>query len=391
MAYIYAKINKNTLKFIREQRKISYDYIYKKTKFPKEKIETWEDLEKNKYPTINQAKQLAECYHVPFAGLYMNAKDINTTHLPMFKNFRRFTNSIDDESSMNLAIIDVMLARDFFIEAKKQLKEELPSLNVHINTIDVVTFAKNLHEYLNIDINKQFRFNSRRQFFLYLRQLIEKKGVFVQGFSGVNLEVMRGFAVYDPFLPIIGINNTDRYPAKSFSMIHELVHIIQRTSSMCDDMFSSNIKEEVFCNAIAGEVLVPTNILKKIYSDISEVDLITLDDIAQHFSVSAEVIARKFLDCGICSPVWYRSTTQKLAERLEKQKQEERATRKLLGKGIPRNMAREAIDKTSTEMCSILGKGYINGIFDKKDVAGYIGIKEKHIEKFIGEVLKWNI
>jgi len=36
--YVYAKINKETLRYIREQKMISFDYIARTAKFPEEKI-----------------------------------------------------------------------------------------------------------------------------------------------------------------------------------------------------------------------------------------------------------------------------------------------------------------------------------------------------------------
>ena len=48
--YIYARINKNTLKYIREKKAVSFDYIEKITKFSQEKISAWENgLEKISY------------------------------------------------------------------------------------------------------------------------------------------------------------------------------------------------------------------------------------------------------------------------------------------------------------------------------------------------------
>ena len=52
-------------------------------------------------------------------------------------------------------------------------------------------------------------------------------------------------------------------------------------------------------------------------------------------------------------------------------------------------MTREAIDRTSTALCKTLLHGYSEGYFDKADVSRAIGIGEKHIDKFVGEVLKW--
>ena len=60
MAYVYARVNKHTLKFIRTQRNISFEYITRISKFTRDKVEQWENIESDKWPTINQAKALAK-------------------------------------------------------------------------------------------------------------------------------------------------------------------------------------------------------------------------------------------------------------------------------------------------------------------------------------------
>ena len=62
--YIYARINKDTLRFIREKKAISFDYVTRITKFKEEKIVLWENDESGKFPTINQAKSNPQkCLH----------------------------------------------------------------------------------------------------------------------------------------------------------------------------------------------------------------------------------------------------------------------------------------------------------------------------------------
>lgn len=124
--YVYAHINKETLRYIRERRAISFDYISRITKFPEAKVTLWEDESSGKFPTINQAKAIAKCYRIPFAGLYMNFSDINVKHLPQMRNLRTLPNVAVDNSALNLAIADILSARELLIESKKELKE-IPS------------------------------------------------------------------------------------------------------------------------------------------------------------------------------------------------------------------------------------------------------------------------
>ena len=58
-ALVYAKVNKETLRFIRDKKQVSFDYIERIAKFPESKITLWEDETSDKLPTINQDKKLA--------------------------------------------------------------------------------------------------------------------------------------------------------------------------------------------------------------------------------------------------------------------------------------------------------------------------------------------
>ena len=42
-ALVYAKVNKETLRFIRDKRQVSFDYIQRITKNPEAKIIMWEE------------------------------------------------------------------------------------------------------------------------------------------------------------------------------------------------------------------------------------------------------------------------------------------------------------------------------------------------------------
>ena len=393
MAYIYAKINKNTLRFIRDNKQVSFDYIERIAKFPKSKIILWEDDNSGKYPTIKQAKLLAQCYRVPFAGFYMNSEDINIKHLPRLINKRTMLGGFDDDSAVNLALLDLINNRDFYIEAKQFLKEQIPVFNFHIpDHLPPTEWANRIRKHFGINLIEQYRMTSRRKFFLYLREKIETGGIFIQGFQKVDPAVLRGVAIVDDLMPIIGINDEDRYPAKSFSIIHELVHIIKRTSSICNDMFDSSPLdyEEVFCNAVAGEVLVPEAALESVTNIYTTFLIEDVDSLANKFSVSSEVIARRLYDIGKCNKAWYEQIRNELALRFSTERENMKAAVKMgLSDGPKRNMSREAIDRTSTSMCDILLRGFSEGIFDKADIASHIGIGQKHINKFVSEVMGW--
>ena len=392
-AHVYAKVNKETLRFIRDKKQVSFDYIERHARFPESKIILWEDEASNKLPTINQAKKLALCYRVPFAGFYMNSSDINVKHLPSIINKRTMLGAANDNSAVNLALLDLINERDFYIETKETLGEKIPAFDLQISdALSATEWARIIRDFFDIKLSEQYRFSSRRKFFLYLREKVEAKGIFIQGFQKVDVGTLRGVAIVDDSMPIIGINDEDRYPAKSFSILHELVHIIKRTSSICNDMFGSNSldAEEVFCNAVAGEALVPRVALFSVTKNYSQYTIEDVDSIANKFSVSSEVIARRLYDTGKRGKVWYEQISAELARRFQTEKESLKVAVKMgLKEGPKRNMSREAVDRTSTFLCDALLKGYSEGLFDKADISAHIGVGQKHVNKFVSEVMGW--
>ena len=386
--YVYARINKETIKFIRETKAITLDYVSRITKYPSSKIEIWENSDAEKYPTIKQAKAIAKCYRVPFAGLYMNANDINIKHLPKVRNLRTLPDTTLDNSALNLAIIDVLSARDLLIDSKIALHENMSPFAIQaVDSEDVNQWAKTIREELELSIDVQYGCQSTRQFYLYVRNAVERAGVFVHCFTGIETEIVRGFAIYEDFLPIIGLNNEDRYPAKTFTIFHELVHLMKRSSAVCNDMISHDLAqhEEVFCNAVVGEILVPKlNLIKQLGSlTTDEIDLNLISKLAAKFSVSKEVISRRLLDIGKISKSQYSALTDAIRISFENEREAIRISRKNSGVKIPRNISREAIDQNSPSLCRTFYNGFREGYFDKQDVARYLGIKQQHVDKFM--------
>lgn len=398
MAYIYAQINKATLAHIINSKKVSREYITTKIKVKPEKLEKWMDLSDTAFPTLNQAKEIASCLHIPFAALYMNPQDIKIREIPSIKNMRTlFDEKWSDDSSLNIAIVDLLIEREFLFTMRSELN--IPASSLSLPTLqgnDVIHWANEIRAIFDIKLDKQFKCPSLRQFYLYLRDQIEKSGIFVHCFTDVPLEVARGLAIYDTEMPIIGVNEDDRPPAKSFTIIHELVHLLKRESSLCNEMLNSfaTQQEEVFCNAVAGEVLVPKRDLELVLQNghySKPYDLVNIRKIADHFSVSREVIIRRLLDTDHIDEVEYHTYADEIHRQIERDKEEQRIARKEgRGKTIVQQPSRLAIDRTSQAVCTALFQGYCENIYSKRDIANHVGIDQKHIDKFLMEVAEWS-
>lgn len=398
MAIQYAVINKETLMMILQKKKISNEYVLSRTKLKEDKYNKWIDVNASLLPTVKQAKSIAACIHVPFAGLYMKPDKVPYKSIPAIKNKRTLFGTEEmDESAINIAIVDLLQELDFLIALSSELGKDIPQYGMAAPVSDdCKTWAKYIRHVLSLDLQEQFNCTSTRKLYLLLREKVETKGIFVHCFRDVPVKILRGIAICDGNMPIIGLNEEDRPPAKSFSMIHELVHILKRESSMCNDMYgSSAFTEEVFCNAVAGEVLVPEDSLRLIvfhdYGTQHPLSKDDIEDVARKYSVSRDVIARRLYDLKIITSIAYETYLELFRIDIEREKEERRIARKE-GREIPipRNISRETIDRTSPLVCSCLFNGYASDLLSKQEISRHLGIDQKHIDKYLREVSTWN-
>jgi Zn-dependent peptidase ImmA (M78 family) len=143
------------------------------------------------------------------------------------------------------------------------------------------------------------------------RAAIEEKGILVFRSNGYNGKwqiakesPILGFTLFDPTCPVIVVKKQEWEPQQSFTLMHELGHLLlHRTSSIDDEQdMQSRQGYESEANAFAGQILVPETFLAGIDDsdrpdDVAEYDA-WLARQRKAWGVSGEVILRRLLDSG---------------------------------------------------------------------------------------------
>ena len=121
--------------------------------------------------------------------------------------------------------------------------------------------------------------------FRFLRNRAEDVGIFVllKGDLGsyhtaVELEVFRGFSIADNVVPFIVINGRDTRAAWTFTLLHEMVHLILGQTGVSGQQAEDEI--ERFCDDVAGGFLLPEHEAR----EIGLQDIADLDDMAERIS-----------------------------------------------------------------------------------------------------------
>ena len=159
-------------------------------------------------------------------------------------------------------------------------------------------------------VRQWLNLNDQNSFDTY-RTGVEARGVLVFRSNGYNgkwqiakEDPILGFTLYDPTCPVIVVKK-QRWEAKqSFTLMHELGHLLLHKASSIDDEhdLQSHQGRERDANAFAGHLLVPDAFLRSIRDadrpgDVSQYDE-WLAQPRKAWGVSGEVILRRLLDTG---------------------------------------------------------------------------------------------
>jgi Zn-dependent peptidase ImmA (M78 family) len=113
-------------------------------------------------------------------------------------------------------------------------------------------------------------------------------------------EEFRGFALADRRAPLIFVNGSDSKSAQMFTLAHELAHLWLGSTAVSDASAAPNgghRREEVWCNAVAAELLVPLAVLR---NDLLHDEAVehAVGRLTRRYKVSSLVILRRLLDAG---------------------------------------------------------------------------------------------
>jgi Zn-dependent peptidase ImmA (M78 family) len=137
-----------------------------------------------------------------------------------------------------------------------------------------------LRELLGVTVAEYRSQRSPDAGFRLLRQAAERAGVFVllasdlgSHHTSLDVETFRGFAIADPVAPFVVINNLDARAAWTFTLLHELVHVLLGNTGVSGTDLARDV--ERFCDQVAADYLLPRSELRgfAIAPGISPADL----------------------------------------------------------------------------------------------------------------------
>jgi Zn-dependent peptidase ImmA (M78 family) len=129
------------------------------------------------------------------------------------------------------------------------------------------------------------------------RDAVEALGVLVMQEGPVQVNEMRGFASIEPeSLPAILLNSKDDPPARAFTLLHELGHLVLSRRGE-----PAGPETERWCDRFAGRVLMPTDWLRDEFASSSGSTLDRVRGVARSFHVTPLAAAVRIAHVGLVS------------------------------------------------------------------------------------------
>jgi len=322
-------INPKTLKWARESANISIEEVAFRMKKASAVVEDWEEEGANS-PTYVQLEKLAyEIYKRPIAVFFFPDPPTEVDPKGSFRTLP--ASELNDLPSTFLKLFrDAQAMQINLGELNDGTNPEQNKIfgDLSFSTRDSAeNMATAVRDYLGIALETQLQWKDVDTALKKWRKAIESKGIYVFK-DAFHLDEISGFCIYDYEFPVIYLNNSMPMTRQIFTLFHELVHLLLKTGGIDkrNDTFlrklrGDNKRAEVLCNKFAGAFLVPDSDFETILHEVNP-DEEGIQQLANRYKVSREVVLRKYLDRRLVDRAYYERKSRQWAEEAQKRRKQ---------------------------------------------------------------------
>ncbi len=281
-----------------------YDVMHLAERLPQ--LRAW--VRRERQPTLKQLEKLAKVTHTPLG--YLLLPEPPEEHLPV-PDYRTVAGVRRDRPSPDLLdTLYTMKRRQEWLRESLVENDAEPLAFVGSARLadDPDVVGHEMRRALGLDLGWAAGVRTWQDAVGELRRAIEQLGVMavINGVVGNNthrrlsVQEFRGFALTDPYAPLIFVNGADAKSAQMFTLAHELAHIWLGTEGLSgfESLLPGGTDVEDWCNVAAGEFLAPERELRARWRQVRR-EASPFQDLAQAFKVSPVVAARRTLDLNL--------------------------------------------------------------------------------------------
>ncbi|MYD91596.1 MAG: ImmA/IrrE family metallo-endopeptidase [Caldilineaceae bacterium SB0662_bin_9] len=265
-------------------------------------------IRRERHPTLKQLEKFAKLTHTPFGHLFLSKPPNERLPVP---DYRTVTGTARQRPSPDLldTLYTMQIRQEWLREVLVENDAE-PLAFVESARLadDPEAVGREMRRVLGLDGGWAAGVHTWQDAVSELRRMIEQLGVMavINGVVGNNphrrlsVDEFRGFALTDPYAPLIFVNGADAKSAQMFTLAHELAHIWLGTEGLSGfkTLFPGGTDVEDWCNRAAAEFLAPARELRVRWQEVMR-EAGRFEVLARTFKVSPIVAARRALDLNL--------------------------------------------------------------------------------------------
>ena len=254
-------------------------------------------------PSYPQLESLADKLKVPVAVFFFPEPPSTP---PIEETFRTLPDAVLDELPSKIRLL-LRKAKAFQLNISELCNGRNPASRLITRDLSfsvrgqVVAMAREVREYIGIGMDQQTRWSSDDDSLKHWRDALQDVGIFTFK-DAFDAPEFSGFCLTDPVFPIIYVNNSTAKNRQTFTLFHELAHLLFATSGIDSEIELTTrpgnpARIEVICNAFAAEFLLPASMFEEASRGLPATAA-TAETLAARYHVSRESVFRRFLDRG---------------------------------------------------------------------------------------------
>ena len=271
-------------------------------RFPK--LDAWE---RGEPPTLKQLEAFSKATYTPIGYLFLQAPPVESVPIPDFRTVGNIPVARPSPNLLDMLYI-CQQRQEWYRDYARSIGEDPLAFVGSVDIADdIVPAAERIRDALKFDLDERRQLPTWTEALRRFIDQADQLGVLVMC-SGVVLNnnrrrldpnEFRGFAMADPFAPLVFINGADTKAAQMFTLAHELAHIWLGQSALSDAqaVLIPEHAVERWSNRLAAELLVPLSVIRDEYRQNEELP-VQVDRLARRFKVSTLVVLRRIYDAG---------------------------------------------------------------------------------------------
>lgn len=342
----------------------------------------------NGSPSTAQLQRMAQHYRRPLLTFYM-PKAPEPAELG--QDFRMLPDRGNPSNILLAALLRDVKARQSLVRDLLEDDEDISEVALIGSEVGIKqpsALAAALSNAIDFDQAQYRACGSAMAAFGYLRALIEAKGVFVllagdcgHWSTAIDVGIFRGFAIADRLAPFIVVNDQDAKAAWSFTLLHELAHLLLGETGVSGGPPQAGLEQ--LCNDTAAALLIAPAEITNLALDGTTKDIAQIDALADRACVSRSMIAYQLLRAGrITVSRWESLRDQFRTEWLATKERDRERNRAKEGGPNPYVVRRHRLGQA---LLTVARQGIADGTLTPTRAARMLGVKPMAVYPLLAE------